>query len=181
MKRWNAAAYLRTSRGVQEDPSNTIHTQLSIIMDHISRFENIELCSIKVDNGRTGLNFDRPAYQEMMQEIETGKINCVIVKDLSRFSRNYLDSGDMLFQEFAGKNVRFMAVQDDIEMLYLHQNQRDLFIPIRTLINQTYSMDLSKKISSQLKVKRERGEYIGSNPVYGYKRDPLNRNEFLKS
>lgn len=57
MKRWNAAAYLRTSRDVQEDPGNTIHTQLSIIMDHISRFENIELCSVKVDNGHTGLNF----------------------------------------------------------------------------------------------------------------------------
>lgn len=57
MKRWNAAAYLRTSKGVQEDPSNTIHTQLSIIMEHIGRYDNIELCSIKVDNGWTGLNF----------------------------------------------------------------------------------------------------------------------------
>lgn len=179
MKRWNAAAYLRTSRGVQEDPSNTIHTQLSIIMDHISQYENIELCSIKVDNGRTGLNFDRPAYQEMMQEIEAGKINCVIVKDLSRFSRNYLDAGDMLFREFTEKNVRFIAVQDDVDMLYLRQNQQDLFIPIRTLINQAYSMDLSKKISSQLKVKRERGEYTGSNPVYGYKRNPLNRHQLV--
>lgn len=179
MKRWNAAAYLRTSRGVQEDPSNTIHTQLSIIMDHISQYENIELCSIKVDNGRTGLNFDRLAYQEMMQEIETGKINCVIVKDLSRFSRNYLDAGDMLFRKFTEKNVRFIAVQDDVDMLYLRQNQQDFFIPIRTLINQAYSMDLSKKISSQLKVKRERGEYTGSNPVYGYKRNPLNRHQLL--
>lgn len=179
MKRWKAAAYLKTSRGVQEDPSNTIHTQLSIIMDHISRFENIELCSVKVDNGRTGLNFNRPAYQEMMQEIEAGKINCIIVKDLSRFSRNYLDAGDMLFREFTEKNVRFIAVQDDIDMLYLRQNQQDLFIPVRTLINQTYSMDLSKKIFSQLKVKRERGEYIGSNPVYGYKRDPLNRYQLI--
>ena len=156
MKRWNAVAYLRTSKGVQEDPSNTIHTQLSIIMEHISRNDNIELCSIKVDNGRTGLNFDRPAYQEMIQEIEAGKINCVIVKDLSRFSRNYLDAGDMLFREFTEKNVRFIAVQDDVDMLYLRQNQQDFFIPIRTLIDQAYSMDLSKKISSQLRVKRER-------------------------
>ena len=179
MKRWNAAAYLRTSRGVQEDPGNAIHTQLSIIMDHISRFENIELCSIKVDNGRTGLNFDRPAYQEMMREIEAGKINCVIVKDLSRFSRNYLDAGDMLFREFTEKNVRFIAVQDDVDMLYLRQNQQDFFIPIRTLIDQAYSMDLSKKISSQLRVKRERGEYIGSNPVYGYKRNSLNQHQLV--
>ena len=146
MKRWNAAAYLRTSKGVQEDPSNTIHAQLSIITEHISRNDNIELCSIKVDNGRTGLNFDRPAYQEMMQEIEAGKINRVIVKDLSRFSRNYLDAGDMLFREFTEKNVRFIAVQDDVDMLYLRQNQQDFFIPIRTLIDQAYSMDLSKKI-----------------------------------
>ncbi len=179
MKRWNAAAYLRTSKGVQEDPSNTIHAQLSIITEHISRNDNIELCSIKVDNGRTGLNFDRPAYQEMMREIEAGKINCVIVKDLSRFSRNYLDAGDMLFREFTEKNVRFIAVQDDVDMLYLRQNQQDFFIPIRTLIDQAYSMDLSKKISSQLRVKRERGEYIGSNPVYGYKRNSLNRHQLV--
>ena len=172
MKPWNAAVYIRTSKGVEEDPGNTLGIQLSIIMDYLDKEEDIELCSVKIDNGRTGLNFNRPAFREMMDEVEAGLINCIIVKDLSRFSRNHLDASDMLFREFAAKNIRFIAVQDDIDLLYLREEQRDFFIPFRTLMNQMYSMDLSKRISSQLKIKRDRGEYIGSNPVYGYKRDP---------
>lgn len=77
------------------------------------------------------------------------------------------------------KNIRFIAVQDNVDLLYLREDQRDFFIPFRTLINQMYSMELSKKIYSQLKVKRERGEYIDSSPVYGYKRDPRNRHQLI--
>ena len=87
MKSWTAAAYLRISKSVEEDPGNTIQIQLAIIMDYIKRHDDIELCSVKIDNGFTGLNFNRPAYQEMMSEINAGAINCIIVKDLSRFSR----------------------------------------------------------------------------------------------
>ena len=145
MKRWNAVAYLRTSMGGQEDPGNTLQTQLAIIMEFISEKTDIELCSIKTDNGYTGLNFNRPAYQEMMDEIESGKINCVIVKDLSRFSRHHLDAGDMIFHKFAAMNVRFIAVLDDVDLLYVNENQQDFFIPFKTLFNQMYSMDISKR------------------------------------
>ena len=94
-------------------------------MDYLDKEEDIELCSVKIDNGRTGLNFNRPAFREMMDEVEAGLINCIIVKDLSRFSRNHLDASDMLFREFAAKNIRFIAVQDDIDLLYLREEQRD--------------------------------------------------------
>ncbi|MDE7219253.1 MAG: recombinase family protein [Oscillospiraceae bacterium] len=179
MKPWNAAVYIRTSKGAAEDPGNTLGIQLGIIMDYLSKVEDIELCTVKIDNGRTGLNFNRPAFREMMDKVEAGLVNCIIVKDLSRFSRNHLDASDMLFREFAAKNIRFIAVQDDIDLLYLREEQRYFFIPFRTLMNQMYSMDLSKKISSQLKVKRDRGEYIGSSPVYGYKRDPQNQHQLI--
>ncbi len=179
MKRWNAAAYLRTSKSKEDDPSNTIHTQLAIIMDFISNNNDIELCSVKVDNGYTGLNFNRPAYQEMMGEIDSGKIDCIIVKDLSRFTRNHLDAGEMLFHKFAIMKVRFIAVLDDVDMLYWNEWQQDFFIPFRTLMNQAYSMDISQKISSQLKIKRERGEFVGGNSVYGYKRSPSNRHQLV--
>ena len=179
MKPWNAAVYVRTSKSAEDDPDNTLGVQLGIIMNYLNKEEDIELCSVKIDNGRTGLNFNRPAFREMMDEVEAGLVNCIIVKDLSRFSRNYLDAGDMLFREFAAKNIRFIAVQDNVDLLYLREDQRDFFIPFRTLMNQMYSMDLSKKISSQLKVRRERGEYIGSSPVYGYKRDPQNRHQLI--
>lgn len=179
MKPWNAAVYIRTSKGAEEDLGNTLGVQLGIIMAYLDKEEDIELCSVKIDNRRTGLNFNRPAFREMMDEVEAGLINCIIVKDLSRFSRNHLDASDMLFREFAAKNIRFIAVQDDIDLLYLREEQRDFFIPFRTLMNQMYSMDLSKRISSQLKIKRDRGEYIGSNPVYGYKRDPQHQHQLI--
>lgn len=179
MKSWKAAVYIRTSKGVEEEAGNTLGVQLGIIMDYLNRAEDIELCSVEIDNGRTGLNLNRPAFQEMMDEVEAGLVNCIIVKDLSRFSRNHLDASDMLFREFAAKNIRFIAVQDNVDLLYLREDQRDFFIPFRTLMNQMYSMDLSKKISSQLKVRREQGEYIGSSPVYGYKRDPQNRHQLI--
>ena len=180
MKPWKAAIYIRTSKGTaEEDPGNTLGVQLGIIMDYLNKEEDIELYTVKIDNGRTGLNFNRPAFREMMDEVEAGLINCIIVKDLSRFSRNHLDASDMLFREFAAKNIRFIAVQDDIDLLHLREEQRGFFIPFRTLMNQMYSMDLSKRISSQLKIKRDRGEYIGSNPVYGYKRDPQNRHQLI--
>ena len=179
MKRWNAAAYLRTSKSKEDDPYNTIHTQLDIILEFISNHNDIELCSVKIDNGYTGLNTNRPAYQEMMDEIDLGTINCVIVKDLSRFSRNHLDAGDMIFHKFAEMKVRFIAVLDDVDMLYWNERDQDFFIPFRTLMNQAYSMDISQKISSQLKVKRERGEFVGGNPIYGYKRSPTDRHQLV--
>lgn len=136
---------------------------------------DIELCSVKTDNGYTGLNFNRPAYQEMMDEIDSGKINCVIVKDLSRLSRHYLDAGDMIFHKFAEMKVRFIAVLDDVDLLYVKEHQQDFFIPIKTLFNQMYSMDISQKTASQLKVMRERGEFVGGQDIYGYKRSLTDR------
>ena len=179
MKRWNAAAYLRTSKSKEDDPSNTIHTQLAIIMEFISNNTDIELCTVEVDNGYTGLNFNRPAYQEMIGKIDSGEINCIVVKDLSRFTRNHLDAGEMLFNKFAVKKVRFIAVLDDIDMLYWNEWDQDFFIPFQTLMNQAYSMDISQKISSQLKVKRERGEFVGGQDIYGYKRSPTNRHQLV--
>ena len=179
MKYWNAAAYLRTSKSKEDDPCNTICNQLAIITEFINNNTDIELCSVKVDNGYTGLNFNRPAYQEMMGEIDSGEINCVIVKDLSRFTRNHLDAGEMLFHKFAVMKVRFIAVLDDVDMLYWNERDQDFFIPFRTLMNQAYSMDISQKISSQLRVKRERGEFVGGNTVYGYKRSPYNRHQLI--
>ena len=179
MKHWNAAAYLRTSMDTQEDPGNTLQTQLAIIMEFISENPDIELRSIKTDNGYTGLNFNRPAYQEMMDEIDSGKINCVIVKDLSRFSRHHLDASDMIFHKFAEMKVRLIAVLDDVDLLYVNENQQNFYIPIKTLLNQMYSMDISQKTASQLKVMRERGEFVGGQDIYGYKRLPTNRHQLV--
>lgn len=179
MKQWNAAAYLRTSKSTQEDPGNTIQNQLSMIMDYIERHDDIELCSIKADNGYTGLNFDRPAYQEMMEDIKTRKINCNIVKDLSRFGRDHLKAGEYIERIFPFLGVRFIAINDHYDSLHHNQNSDGLLIPFKNLVNQMYSMDISQKTSSRLKLKREQGEFIGGNPVYGYKRSPDDRHQLV--
>ena len=177
---WRAALYTRLSREDGDKPeSDSIANQRALLEDFAARQPDLQVIGQYSDDGFTGTNFQRPDFQRMIADIEAGKINCVIVKDLSRFSRNHLDASDMLFREFAAKNIRFIAVQDDIDLLYLREEQRDFFIPFRTLMNQMYSMDLSKRISSQLKIKRDRGEYIGSNPVYGYKRDPQHQHQLI--
>lgn len=172
MKFWSAAAYLRMSKSIEEDPANALDVQLSIIQEYIKNDGNIDLCSVKSDNGYSGLNFDRPAYQEMMEEIKSGKINCIIVKDLSRFSRHHLDSCDVILNKFRKANIRFIAVLDGLDSLYMRDDQRDLYIPIRTLINQAYSMELSQKVCQHLRSKWENGEYTSPQPIYGYKRMP---------
>ena len=172
MKFWSAAAYLRMSKSIEEDPANALDVQLAIIQEYIENDGDIELCCIKSDNGYSGLNFNRPAYREMMEEVKAGKINCIIVKDLSRFSRHHLDSCDMILNKFREEKIRFIAVMDGLDSLLMRDDQRDLYIPLRTLINQFYSMELSKKIYQQLKSKWENGEYTGSQPIYGYKRSP---------
>lgn len=174
MKFWSAAAYLRMSKSVEEDPANALDVQLAIIQEYIENDGNIDLCCVKSDNGYSGLNFNRPAYQEMMEEVKAGKINCIIVKDLSRFSRHHLDSCDMILNKFREAKIRFIAVMDGLDSLLMKDNQRDLYIPLRTLINQVYSIELSQKTRQHLKAKWENGEYTGPQPMYGYKRSPEN-------
>lgn len=174
MKFWSAAAYLRMSKSIEEDPANALDVQLAIIQEYIENDGDIDLCCVKSDNGYSGLNFNRPAYQEMMEEVKAGKINCIIVKDLSRFSRHHLDSCDMILNKFREEKIRFIAVMDGLDSLHMRDNQRDLYIPLRTLMNQIYSMELSKKIYQQFKLMWESGKYTGSQPIYGYKRSSEN-------
>lgn len=174
MKFWSAAAYLRMSKSIEEDPANALDVQLGIIQEYIETDGDIELCCVKSDNSYSGLNFNRPAYQEMMEEVKAGKINCIIVKDLSRFSRHHLDSCEMILNKFREAKIRFIAVMDGLDSLPMKDNQRDIYIPLRTLMNQAYSMELSKKIYRHLRLKWESGEYTGAQPMYGYKRSPEN-------
>lgn len=174
MKFWSAAAYLRMSKSIEEDPANALDVQLGIIQEYIETDGDIELCCVKSDNGYSGLNFNRPAYQEMMEEVKAGRINCIIVKDLSRFSRHHLDSCDMILNKFREAKIRFIAVLDGLDSLSINDNRRDIYIPLRTLMNQAYSMELSKKIYWHLRLKWECGKYTGAQPMYGYKRSPEN-------
>ena len=179
-KIWNATLYLRLSRedGDKEE-SNSIAGQRDLIRDYLAHHPELREYAVRVDDGFSGSTFDRPAFQEMMDDIKTGKTNCVIVKDLSRFGRNYLDAGEYIEKIFPFLGVRFIAINDNYDSAKERTSSDDLMIPFKNLINEAYCRDISVKIRSQLEIKRKRGEYLGSFAAYGYLKSPTEKNKLI--
>ena len=164
---FNTALYIRLSRedGDKEE-SNSVHNQRRLLLDFISKHENFILYDIYIDDGYTGTNFNRPDFQRMLRDIENSKVNCVIVKDLSRFGRDYIDSGRFLEREFPKMNVRFIAVTNNIDSF---AQSYDISLPIQNVMNEQYARDISKKVHATVKTKQKAGEFIGAFACYGYK------------
>ena len=177
---WNTCGYVRLSRedGDKEE-SNSVTGQKDLIRDYMTRHPELRECGMKVDDGYTGSNFDRPAFHEMMAEVKAGKINCIVVKDLSRFGRDHLGVGEYLEQLFPFLGVRFIAINDNYDSLHSNVESDELVIPFKNLINEAYCRDTSVKTRSQLEIKRQRGDFIGSFAVFGYRKDPENRHRLL--
>ena len=178
-KEYNACIYARLSRDDGDKlESDSITNQRALIRDFISKHPEIHVVSEKTDDGYSGVNFDRPAFQEMMEDIRSGKVNCVVVKDLSRFGRNYIEAGNYIERVFPFMGVRFIAINDSYDSL--DRNQSDsLIIPFKNLINDAYCKDISVKIRSQLEIKRKKGQFIGAFAVYGYLKDPEDHNRLI--
>ena len=173
---YRAAAYCRISREDGDGESNSISTQKQLLKDYISCHENMELIDYYCDDGFTGTNFNRPEFQRLMDDIENGKIDTVIVKDLSRFGRSYLDAGKYLERVFPEKQIRFIAINDGIDNL---TQAYDISMPIKNMINETYARDISNKVQSAFKTKQKHGEFIGAFAGYGYKKDLHNHNQLV--
>lgn len=178
-KIYNACIYARLSRDDGDKlESDSITNQKALIRDFLSKHPEIHVVSEKTDDGYSGVNFDRPAFQEMMDEIRSGKVNCVVVKDLSRFGRNYIEAGNYIERVFPFMGVRFIAINNSYDSL--DKNQSDsLIIPFKNLINDAYCKDISVKIRSQLEIKRKKGQFIGAFAVYGYLKDEEDHNKFV--
>jgi len=177
---WNTYGYVRLSHedGDKEE-SNSVTGQKDLIRDYLSRHPELVECGMKVDDGYTGSNFQRPAFQEMMVDVRAGKVNCIVVKDLSRFGREYLDAGEYIEKIFPFLGVRFIAINDNYDSLHPNTESDDLIIPFKNLINEAYCRDASIKIRSQLEIKRRRGDFIGSFAVYGYLKDPDDKHRLI--
>lgn len=178
-KIYNACIYARLSRDDGDKlESDSITNQKALIRDFLSKHPEIHMVSEKTDDGYSGVNFDRPAFQEMMDEIRSGKVNCVVVKDLSRFGRNYIEAGNYIERVFPFMGVCFIAINDSYDSL--DKNQSDsLIIPFKNLINDAYCKDISVKIRSQLEIKRKKGQFIGAFAVYGYLKDEEDHNRLV--
>jgi len=180
MAKYDATAYLRLSYTAdQSEESDSITNQKKLVEDFVAAHPDITLVNERVDDGYSGVLFDRPAFQEMMGEVKAGKINCIVVKDLSRFGRDHLDAGEYIERIFPFLGVSFIAINDHYDSLHSHAESDELIVPFKNLINEAYCRDISIKIRSQLEIKRKRGDFIGSFAVYGYLKDPEDKNHLV--
>lgn len=175
-KTYLCGGYLRLSKedgdvaGSETLQSNSIENQKEYIEDYIHSKPEIEIVDFYIDDGCSGVNFDRPDFQRMLQDIKNKKIDCVIVKDLSRLGRNYIEVGKYIERLFPLLGVRFIAINDNFDSADDTAASNNIIIPFKNLINDAYCRDISIKIRSHLEVKRKRGEFIGAFAVYGYMR-----------
>jgi len=177
MHLFKAGLYVRLSREDGDKiESDSIANQKEFIERYVKNIENISIEEIYVDDGYTGTNFDRPDFKRMMEDIEAKKIDCVIVKDLSRFGRDYIDVGRYLEREFPKRHIRFIAINDGIDNL----NQRyDISMPIKNIVNAQYAEDISKKVMASITMKQKSGQFIGAFASYGYAKDPNDKNKLI--
>ena len=177
-KIYNADLYLRLSKedGDKEE-SDSITNQKELILDYLKTMEDIKIHEIRVDDGYSGVNFDRPAFQQMLEDIKTGKVNCVVTKDLSRFGRNHIEVGKYIEKIFPYLGVRFIAINDNYDSITNDAQANHIIIPFKNLINDAYCRDISIKIRSNLEVKRKRGDFVGPFAPYGYQKSEEDKNK----
>lgn len=179
---YKAGLYYRLSdedRGVgrhEKMVSDSIANQKKLITDFLKNKKEIQIVREYTDDGISGSTFSRPGFDKMMQDVENGVIDCIVVKDLSRFGREYIDAGNLLEKVFPKLGVRFIAINDNVDTL---QGMDTLSIALKNIINDAYCRDISIKVRTNLEVKRNHGEFIGAFAVYGYEKNPENRHQLV--
>ena len=182
---FKAAIYLRLSQDDEKydkgfkAESNSISNQRLQIKDFIDKNEEMEFAGEYADDGYSGINFERPAFKKMMEDAITGSINCIIVKDLSRFGRDYIDSGRYLQRVFPSLDIRFIALNDNYDSFTASETEKNLVIPFKSFINDNYCRDTSAKVRSVCKVKRKQGQFISNYAPYGYEKDKEDRHKIV--
>ena len=155
-----------------------IDSQVAMIEQYTLEHPELEVVDRYLDNGFTGTNFDRPNFERLMHDVRVGRINCIIVKDLSRLGRNYIETGRFLERICPKLGIRFISLNDHYDSAAI-QSQDDLVVSIKNIVNDYYAKDISLKSGSALKAKRRNGEYIGSYAPHGYRKDPANKNHLV--
>ena len=179
-KKFSVAVYLRLSReDGDKSESDSIANQRLLIENYLSDKPSLQFFREYVDDGYTGSNFERPGFIKMMEDIKRQKVNCIIVKDLSRFGRNYIEVGRYIEKKFPAMGIRFIAINDQYDNAKESGDAEQIIVPFKNLINDAYCRDISIKVRSQLDVKRKNGKFIGSFAAYGYLKDPKDKNHLI--
>lgn len=174
---YRAALYGRLSVETEEKRErDSIGTQMEFLRDYASSVPDLIVCDEYIDDDVTGTSFNRPEYERMMCDIDVGRINCIIVKDLSRFARDHIGAGEYLEKVFPQKGVRFIAITDQIDTLY---GDGGIIVPFKNIINERYAKEASKKLTNNFKMMQESGLFCSSKPVYGYKRSDYDKHRLV--
>jgi len=166
---YHAGGYVRLSRDDSKKRGDSLETQRNIIENYIAASPDIELTEIYSDNHKTGTNFERPGFQRMLADVESGKINCIIVKDLTRFGRNAIDSGYYLEKYLPMFGTRFVAVTDSYDSL---EDVSGILLPLKNIISEAYALDIGRKRRAVHRQHIVDGRYVGRVAPYGYKKSP---------
>jgi DNA invertase Pin-like site-specific DNA recombinase len=182
---YRAAIYVRLSKedgdsfSIGKNESDSITNQKLLIQTHLAKMPDIEVVATFEDDGFTGTNFDRPGFQKLVEAIKLKMVDCVVVKDFSRLGREYLEAGNYIEKVFPALGVRFISINDDYDSLYPKGQTDSLIVPFKNLLNEQYSRDTSTKVRSALAVKRQQGLFVSSFAVFGYQRDPEDKNHLI--
>ncbi len=176
---YHTGIYLRLS--VEDNgkkDADSMENQKNLLMEYVSARPYLMLTDIYMDNGFTGTDFERPEFNRMLQDARDGRINCIVVKDLSRLGRNYVEAGDYIEKVFPFLGIRFIAVNDHYDSDSLTSGD-ELGASLKNVVNDVYAKDISRKVGTAMKQKRLRGEYIGNYAPYGYLKDPQDKNHLI--
>ena len=174
---YHAALYIRLSKEDEsEGPSQSVQNQESLLREFVQQ-HRLSVYDTYIDDGWSGTNFDRPAFQRMIADIEAKKVNMVITKDLSRLGRDYILTGHYMERYFPEHRVRYISLLDGIDT-GVDSTANDI-TPFRAIMNDMYAKDISKKIKSVKRDKQRKGQFIGGKPVYGYKMHPTEKNKIV--
>jgi len=171
---YKTAIYTRLSvEDIRKKASDAIVTQKTMLIKFLQSQPDMQLYDIYEDINYTGTNFNRPGFTKMIEHINAGLVDCVLVKDLSRFGRSFEETGHYLERVFPSRQVRFIAIGDNFDSLTATLDESCLMVPLKNLMNEVYARDISKKTQSGFKAKQQRGEFCGSFAPYGYIKEGL--------
>ncbi|MFI3214202.1 MAG: recombinase family protein [Eubacteriales bacterium] len=170
IKKVSTAIYARLSveNSGKTDASDVIKNQIELCKKYVEEIPEFELIDIYADNGKTGTVFERPEFNRLMDDIRSGRIQCLVVKDLSRFGRDYVETGTYIERIFPMIGLRFISIKEKYDSLTANETNGALMIPLQNMINELYSKDISRKVSTALKTKINSGTYRVKNLSYGY-------------
>ena len=179
---YRVAIYIRLSKEDADrgyDESESIKNQRTLLTEYVQKLGwKYQLIDTYIDQGFTGTNFNRPDFQRMIRDIENGNVNMVVTKDLSRLGRDYIETGEYIEKWFPENNVRYVSVTDGIDTFEASNGNNDI-APFKSILNDMYSKDLSKKIRTALHTMQKQGKWVGGKTAIGYIKDPNDRNKLI--